>query len=245
VRDPSVSRCSQRQPPPSPRLNPDLCKFVSTIYPHAFQPQKGQVPHLAARLGGLGGANICGCGALGDVADAARSFLVDLSRAMLRKQPLRLQPPRSPAAQATEDMVMAGQGPLPLSLAMISLRVRTVHCSQLGDESHVRGEAALAACLVHWLRKSCPEDSIFVATPRHIQRRAVREALSSIDTARNDKNALTQATTGPDVHDGGTSRVKVDTVERLQGGFSKPLFARTIAHIAPRLRGCLRDLSLL
>jgi hypothetical protein len=219
VRGPPAACRRRRQPLPPPRLNPDLGDFVSTIYSRAFKPQKAQTRHLATRLGSLGTEDVRGHGALQDVANAARFFLVHLSRAMLREGQLRLRPPLSTAAVASVGSPTAPQAPLPISLALISLKARTARRAQLGYETHVRGEAALAAGLVHWLRKSCPEDDIFVATPHRIQRHAVREALRSMSTSGNDVDALTQGIANLAVGEVGASPVTVDTVERLQGGF--------------------------
>ncbi|EIN06561.1 hypothetical protein PUNSTDRAFT_121729 [Punctularia strigosozonata HHB-11173 SS5] len=197
------------------RLNPDLGDFVSTIYSRAFKPQKVQVQTLATHLGNIRGLHVQCRPGLEDVLESAKSFLVDLSRAMLRKDQPRLRPPVAAAASPTDLLTVPG--PLPISLAMISLKARTMHSSQLGYEAHVRGEAALAASLIYWLRKSCPDDSIFVATPHRIQRYAVKEALKSMKSLESDEDELAQAMTTLAVSDATTTQVTIDTVERLQG----------------------------
>jgi hypothetical protein len=76
-------------------------------------------------------------------------------------------------------------------------------------------EAALGAGLVHWPLKSCRKDVIFVTPPRRIQRLTVREASRSMCTFGNGVDALMQSMANLAIHQGGTSPVTVDAVERL------------------------------
>jgi hypothetical protein len=104
-------------------------------------------------LGSLGTGDVNGHGGLQNVANAARASFgklsramvrEQLSRAMVREQQPRMQPPRSAMPPATAASVMAGHGPLPTSLALISLRVQAARLSWLGYELQMRGEGAWA-----------------------------------------------------------------------------------------------------
>jgi hypothetical protein len=68
---------------------------------------------------------------------------------MVREQQPRMQPPRSAMAPATMASVMAGHGPLPISLALISPKTQAARLSWLWYEMHVRGEGAWALQGVH------------------------------------------------------------------------------------------------
>jgi hypothetical protein len=138
-------------------------------------------------------------------------YLLALSKVMLRRRQTVLRVPPHMQKQASretgEDINLLHTA----SLALIRLRTVSRHVDQIGYETHVRGEAAVAAALVHAIRQ-CTEDSIFVATPHRIQRQAVKEAVRSAFAGDlNDQLSSLTLTDEP------VKGVIIDTVERLQG----------------------------
>lgn len=105
----------------------------------------------------------------------------------------------------------------PVSLALIRLRSWAPRTQFITYESHVHAEAAVAAALVTLLRKCSPNEDVFVATPHRIQREAVNAALARIEM--KDINTLTAEMGRMKLQSIYTksSKVTVDTVERLQG----------------------------
>ena len=123
-----------------------------------------------------------------DVVRAVQKFLLALSDVMFRKEPTLLCLP----VFQYQETIGLGLEHMPVSLALIKLDVYSR--LEVAYERHVRGEAAVAASLVRCIQRCCPEEDIFVATPRRIQRGAVKAALRVAE-----------------------ERVTVDTIERLQG----------------------------
>jgi hypothetical protein len=199
------------------RLNPDLGDFVATIYSRAFQPQKEQTRLIATRLKSIGDKiDINSVAAENDVLRKAQEFLLALSDAMMRKSPTLLKSPshiRGIIPEYEKDISDAAPGlpPHPISLALIRLKTRSARPEQVAYEVHVRGEAALAAALVKTIRACSPEDDIFVVTPHRIQRQAVKEALG-----HGQDEDLADVMKRMSIS-GGLEKVRVDTVERLQG----------------------------
>ncbi|KAG6813299.1 hypothetical protein H0H92_012454 [Tricholoma furcatifolium] len=165
----------------------------------------------------------------------------------------------APTVQGDSD-AGAGAGPRALSLALVRLdadsgRVRAGARTGAGSgsgsgsggagagagdvayETHVRGEAAVAAALVCALRRCAPQDDIFVATPHRVQREAVKSALAMVERAMGGEEGQLvrgvermrigpgESGSGSDEEgqgrgrggEAGLGRVKVDTIERLQG----------------------------
>lgn len=197
------------------RLNPDLGEFVSTIYSRQFKPQKVQNRQLAVALKQAESLLIPDFPISKIIVEKVRGFFVSLSSVMLRKPQNLLKPPRhqlssSEATGLTTNLTLSHR---PISLALIKLR--TFSMSHVAYEMHVNGEAAVAACLVEYIRKCSPNDDIFVATPHRIQREAVKNALQQFRrSSAGLEEALGNLKLGP--HSVG-GQVTVDTVERLQG----------------------------
>jgi hypothetical protein len=140
---------------------------------------------------------------------------------MRRKPQSLLQKPQ--VTVSTQDSTH-----LPISLSLIELRTRSSQPEEVGYDTYVRGEASVAAHLVSLIRRSCPEDNIFVATPHRIQRQAVRNAINALreideegvgggldieETLTRDFGRLELS---PDKISS-SGKVIIDTVERLQG----------------------------
>jgi hypothetical protein len=197
------------------RLNPDLGEFVSTIYSRQFKPQKIQNRQLAVALKQAEDFVIQDILISEAISEKVRGFLVSLSSVMLRKSQNLLKPPRhqlssSESTGLTTNLTLNHR---PISLALINLK--TFSMNHVAYEMHVNGEAAVAACLVEYIRKCSPNDDIFVATPHRIQREAVKSALQK---SRRNSSGLEEVMgnlkLGPHSIGG---QVTVDTIERLQG----------------------------
>ncbi|KIM40311.1 hypothetical protein M413DRAFT_73826 [Hebeloma cylindrosporum] len=203
------------------RLNPDLGEFVSTIYSRQFKPQKVQARQLAAALrtaGDVGSKKLLGTQA--KILEAVQEFLIALSDVMFGEPQSVLVAPQLHSTTPTN--LPAGTSEVaithrPVSLAMVRLRTWSSQTQHIGYESHVHGEAAVAAALVASLWRCSPNDDIFVATPHRIQREAVKAALARINIQSNDA-PLEEALERMQISQPSTSRrVTVDTIERLQG----------------------------
>jgi hypothetical protein len=200
----------------SSRLNPDLGEFVSTIYSRAFKPQKVQLRQVATRFKSL----VDVVKPEDRVTKDVREFLLALSDVMLRRHQTHLQAPHLGADLEYSDRPTEtpdSRTPHPVSLALIRLQTHTQHAEQVGYETHVRGEAAVAAALVSLIRQCSPDEDIFVATPHRIQRQAVKEALGR--GKRRSEDDLVDALKGLNIESNTphVEKVTVDTVERLQG----------------------------
>lgn len=212
------------------RLNPDLCEFVSTIYSRAFKPQKVQAQQVATRLKSLNSIIGANHGSDNGVLKDVQMFLLALSDAMLQNPQTILHRPRQPSIFASpcgkpdnthSNDIGSHQA---ISLALIRLHTCTGRSTQIEYEDHLRAEAATAAAVVSSIRHCFPEDDIFVATPRRLQKNAVNAALlknkrseeDRLIDAMNDMSLLTK--TSSNVESG---KVTVDTVERLQGQYPK------------------------
>ena len=183
------------------RLNDDLSDFVSTIYSRKLESKKVPTEETAMRLLDLTiEDHVHGC------SKDAHAFLLSLAKSMLCKTQEFLRPPIISPTQQTQ------------SLALIQLQTHHTRPELSGMEAYVRGEATLAADLVRWLNRALPGESIFVATPRRIQRHAVKEALKEqtgdVDMVNLFEKLNLGGASGNDLVSG---KVTVDTVERLQG----------------------------
>src|ERR1700722_124905 len=202
------------------RLNRDLGDFVATIYSRAFEPQKAQTQQIATRLRSIRN-NID----QNDVSDKsilknAQLFLLALSDVMLGKPQTMLKTPshKIPSRKNDREALITeipGLLPQQISLALVRLKTRSTHAEQIAYESYVRGEAAVAAALVKTIRACLPDDDIFVVTPHRIQRQAVKETLGFHGRRGQDED-LTDAM-GRMSLSKTLDKVRVDTVERLQG----------------------------
>ena len=197
------------------RLNSDLAEFISTIYPHQFKSQKVQEPTLAEALG-LAGTIIDDLTTLPkELAIPIQTFLVSLSNVMLHKEAQNvLSPPINHVARVTHhtpESVLPYQA---VSMASICLRSWSKYAQGVSYEMHVQIEAAATAALVRFLQACCPNDDIFVATPRRVQREAVRQALTRFETDDSLAGAFGRMSIGGKQI---MPKVTVDTIERLQG----------------------------
>ncbi|KDR75650.1 hypothetical protein GALMADRAFT_248246 [Galerina marginata CBS 339.88] len=207
------------------RLNSDLGEFVSTIYSRQFKPQKVQTRLLAGALGTLtdaaNGDRGQPAGIKASILKSVQTFLVALSNVMLKQPQSVLVAPKvyshlpTPAELiGTSDINLTQR---PVSLALVRLRSWSGHTHHIPYERHVHGEAAVAAALVISLRRCCPDDDIFVATPHRIQREAVKTALTKVMFDDHDI-ALDDAFGRMQIGDNGSKpKITVDTIERLQG----------------------------
>ncbi|KAF8911535.1 hypothetical protein CPB84DRAFT_1722843 [Gymnopilus junonius] len=197
------------------RLNPDLGEFVSTIYSRQFKPQKVQARQLAEALQSLDKDKRQLVGLPIDLLKSVRTFLVALSRVMLKEKQELLIPPEvhlaSNVQAGTSEVALTHQ---PVSLALVRLRSWSGRNQNIPYELHVHVEAAVAAALVVSLRTCCPNDDIFVATPHRIQREAVKAALAKVMTDEAIEEAFGRMHLGDNTTN---PRVTVDTIERLQG----------------------------
>lgn len=197
-------------------------EFVSTIYSRQFKPQKVQARQLAAAL--RTATSDIGIGKLSGtqpkILKAVQKFLIALSDVMLRQPQSVLVAPQvhstipTSVPTGTSEVAITHR---PVSLAMVKLRTWSSKTQHIGYELHVHGEAAVAAALVISLRRCSPNDDIFVATPHRIQREAVKAALARINI-QSDDAPLDEALGRIQISQPATSsRVTVDTIERLQG----------------------------
>ncbi|KAG6855670.1 hypothetical protein H0H87_012265, partial [Tephrocybe sp. NHM501043] len=238
------------------RLNPDLGEFVSTIYSRAFKPQKVQALQLARNLRRIEGLpppfspNHSNLGLNASIVQSTQTFLLALSKVMLREPQDVLSPPsyQAPATEpsAAPASASADDAPKAVSLALLRVNadhVRTGPVEDVAYETHVRGEAEVAAALVLVLRRCSPEDDIFVAAPHRVQREAVKAALGRVGRAGRREGAEGEKERGEREAGGdvliralgnlrigaedeyadtplrelGKGKVRVDTIERLQG----------------------------
>jgi hypothetical protein len=151
---------------------------------------------------------------------AVQEFLMALSDVMLRQPQSVLVAPQVHSITPTNLPTGTSEVAIthrPVSLAMVRLRTWSSKTQDIGYELHVRGEAAVAAALVISLRRCSPNDDIFVATPHRIQREAVQAALARINI-QSDDAPLDDAFMRLQISQPATSsKVTVDTIERLQG----------------------------
>lgn len=150
-----------------------------------------------------------------------QAFLLGLSDVMLRKPQSTLNPPRfsglkMPVAELDDGSSQADPSHQPVSLSLIRLKTwSSTDGQQFGYETHVHGEAAVAASLVAALRHCAPDDDIFVATPHRVQREAVKAALARLKRSQGTfEEKLQMLSVGEEDY---LRNVTVDTVERLQG----------------------------
>jgi hypothetical protein len=193
-------------------LNPDLGEFVSTIYARQFKPQKVQARKLAEALKSLSGSNSETDIGNPTISCEVRTFLVALSAVMAKQPQTVLVAPKihSIAPNISRGApVDASLAHLPVSLSLIHLQTWSSHTEHVGYESHVQGEAAVAASLVKLLQRCSPHEDIFVATPHRIQREAVNAALAQLEVKKESGAEFQRFSSG--------STVTVDTIERLQG----------------------------
>lgn len=186
-------------------------EFVSTIYSRQFKPQKVQARQLATALKSVEEDRGKELGVDTIVLGAIQTFLVALSRVMLRHPQTLLRPPT--LAEVAIEHVNLSLTHHPVSLALIKLKTVSQKVDHIGYELHVHGEAAVAAALVASIRRISPHEDIFVATPHRIQREAVKTALLRL---KSPQNSLEEAFDRLTVDDP-SGKVTVDTVERLQG----------------------------
>jgi hypothetical protein len=201
-------------------LDEDLANFVSLIYARNFTQYKNQSRQIARQLRLLDDPST-------PITDAGK-FLVALGHAMLhpdqQSTEFVIHPPKhrnktSRCTQARSDDTLA----TPVSLALVRIEDASTSATEISYETHVRGEAAVAADFVRCLRRACPGKSIFVATPHRIQRQAVREALSkhqgNSQTSIIDEviEELSYLDMEEQLEQREESEIVVDTIERLQG----------------------------
>ncbi|KAF9268558.1 hypothetical protein L218DRAFT_1047886 [Marasmius fiardii PR-910] len=204
------------------RLNPDLGEFISTIYSRPFIPQKVQARHLAAVLNKVA-LDMGRTFGLNDViVESVQFFFLALSNVMVRQpqnfllRPVnpRSNPPSSRTGGKDQHDMDPAFNPISFTLLRLELDGRS---QEVSYEVHIKAEAMLVAALVLQLQRCSPTEDIFVATPHRVQRQAVRSALES--AKRSDRLEETFEKLGLESNQAPefTSKVTVDTVERLQG----------------------------
>ncbi|EFI28211.1 hypothetical protein CC1G_14236 [Coprinopsis cinerea okayama7 len=210
------------------RLNPDLGEFVSTIYSRQFKPQKVQARRLALVLQEIPQMDATQTGVDRSILIKVRDFLLGLSKVMLRVPQNILRTPRrrledtfkaTTTASGTDKKLGLDLGHYPVSLSLVRLKTLSSRSDQFGYETHVHGEAAVAAALIACIRYCCPEDDIFVATPHRIQREAVKAALVRMKSAnaQRKRDSLDYAFARMSIGQEPMYNITVDTIERLQG----------------------------
>ncbi|KAG6902770.1 hypothetical protein C0995_011918 [Termitomyces sp. Mi166 len=210
------------------RLNADLGDFVSTIYSRAFKPQKVQARQLGRNLKLVENYRLDDfTGIQPDILNSVQTFLLSLSKVMLREPQTVLIPPAHAhlgSLSPTPTSSLDAPPPRAISLALVRLDADSAS-GDVGYETHVRGEAAVAAGLVAWIRRCAAGDDVFVATPHRVQREAVRSALGRVgvevwEGERRQKTCRGDETFGMErlrMGEEDEGRVRVDTIERLQG----------------------------
>lgn len=178
-----------------------------------------QARQLAAALKSVGDDIGKDLGIRSYIMNPVHAFLLSLSDVMLRKPQTLLQSPLV-SADVSGNLSL----PHPISLALIKLQTKSSRSEGVSYETHVRGEAEVAAAFVTSLRRCSPQEDIFVATPHRIQRQAVKDALARVRVAHSapeDTLAEDMGKMGLGSDDLPAPRppghVTVDTVERLQG----------------------------
>jgi hypothetical protein len=232
-------------------LNPDLGEFVSTIYSRQFKPQKVQARQLATALKTLADTNGRCIGINPRIFGAVQTFLTSLSDVMLKRPQNVLVAPEIHPIMLTN--VFSDKGKMdevapthrPVSLALIRLRTWSAHTQNISYELHVQAEAAVAAALVLCLQSCSPNDDIFVATPQRIQREAVKAALKKIKGNELDLEADFGQLQVSDNSDDASSRVTVDTIERLQGMHNLESYRRSLTCPSQRVRSLVCHLPFL
>ncbi|TFK23146.1 hypothetical protein FA15DRAFT_475473 [Coprinopsis marcescibilis] len=156
------------------------------------------------------------------VLNKIKAFIFGLSDAMLRIPQKELREPLYVNKNNKGKSIQKGKGKGKayltadaISLSLLRLKTWSAVSDQFGYESHVHGEAAVAAALVACIRYCSPEDDIFIATPHRVQREAVRSALGRLKIPQPD-NPLEKSFGKLSITDG-LENVTVDTIERLQG----------------------------
>lgn len=234
---------------------------MSTIYARQFKPQKVQSRKLALSLSQVQRWRVdsqgVGSGANGSTFGKVRTFLNSLSEVMLRKPQSILQPPRYrkdvPITGELASTALPDLNHQPISLSLIRLKTWSSSAVQFGYETHVHGEAAVAASLVAAIQFCCPEDDIFVATPHRVQREAVKTALARIKGSEEDlEEEFEKLYVGEGSQGKKRGNITVDTVERLQGNYTEyvPFSVSGCGQLIRmfltlRLRSVLRDMPLL
>jgi hypothetical protein len=192
-------------------LNEDLGDFISTIYLHKFEPQKIQKEHIGQHLSNL----LPVASTAPELVRSASTFLSYIGRAIRGQACGQLKRPK---------LNPTGRTAQPISLALLRIRATGSRLQQAGYEAHVRGEATLAAALVRAIRRACPNESIFVATPHRIQKQAVQRALatSAANHVRFEDTAAAEGTDDEDedavFHDTVDDDSLVQDLEDLQFG---------------------------
>jgi hypothetical protein len=191
-------------------LNEDLGDFISSIYLHKFEAQKTQKKHIARQLRALPAGGVMPVDVL------ANHFLSSVGCAMLG------QPYGDLLCPQGVPIARTGTLQRPISLALLRLRTACARPQQAGYETHVRGEAALAAALVQAIRRACSRETIFVATPHRIQRQAVRSAIVSSRAASLSAEPAAHA---GDSSDGDSDSEEfhdaLDDLDELEESFAK------------------------
>ncbi|PPQ75140.1 hypothetical protein CVT26_012081 [Gymnopilus dilepis] len=194
-------------------MNADLGEFVSTIYPCKFESQKVQAADVPKALAKLTHAETLGPTGPSIPLLAAQAFLIELSSIMLGKENRGILIP-------PDILHLAGRRPhrshshIPVSLALINLRLWSKKSGGIPPKSYVTVEADIAVALVSLLRRCFPDDDIFVATPHRIQRDAVKMALRKALDDETLEESLGRLSISDEYARHG---VTVETIERLQG----------------------------
>jgi superfamily I DNA and/or RNA helicase len=173
------------------RMNPQLCNFVELIYQKKFQPFQ---PRRAIVNMGHNIAEYINT--VPRPLSEVRQFLKGMSEIMRFEKSTIMKTPRA-------DRITS-----PKSTTMFIMNLNSKFDPFTPAEVHVAKEAKLVAELVRDLSIAFVEETIFVVTPHRVQRSLVTKELNEY--------GLPLRTRGQSSSDH-TSRIWVDTTERMQG----------------------------
>lgn len=173
------------------RMNPQLCNFVELIYQKKFQPFQ---PRRAIVNMGL----------------SISEYLIKTPEPLTEvRQFLRAM---SDVMRSGTSTVMkfphADKNKRPRAATMFLMNLNSTFDAFTAAELHVGAEAKMVAELVRDLSIAFTEETIFVVTPHRVQRSLVTKGLRGYGLSLR-----TRDNSGLD----GTSRIWVDTTERMQG----------------------------
>ncbi|GAA94384.1 uncharacterized protein L969DRAFT_199954 [Mixia osmundae IAM 14324] len=174
------------------RLNPDLASFVSTIYTRRFVSMKRRAHDQVARRLQLH---------LDRLARSPTRVLFSNIACAMQGLPSTLTKPFRTAPISAE---------LHASLINIDLS----QASARSPAGCAESEAQWIARIAHILLDAVDDATVFVACPHRKQRQAVRQAFAQASQASQNLSDLVGSLTLEETR---ASRIKIETIERLQG----------------------------
>jgi hypothetical protein len=179
------------------RMNPQLCNFVEIIYQKRFQPMQSR--REIALLGECILSHL-----LSSPGSRVSGFLQGMSEVMKVGRSEMMTPPIS---------AVHARGTNATTLFMMKLVPKLEHFSPA--ELHVRLEARVVGELVRELTGAFTEETIFVVTPHRVQRSLITKELTLYGLKLRTRDNESEEN---------SSRIWVDTTERMQGLFVAPFY---------------------